>query len=490
MQTIFVMLTPVHIIGILLTVGLLLAVSVMAGRRVKDERSFTTGGTSSSWLVCGALMSTLVSGQSTIGTAQLAFTFGVSAWWFTIGAALGALLLALFYTRTLRNSGCVTLSEIIRNAYGPIAERVGSVLCLLGIFISIVAQVLSTSAMMTSLFKIAFGVSAALSGVLIMGFVLFGGIRSAGLGGIIKLVLLYISSIAAGGVVWYLGKGPVHLVGDITHLMIDSGMGAVSDLTDVSEVHQRYGNMLARGAVKDLGGCLSLALGVLSTQTYAQCIWSGRTDGAARRGGLLCALFIPFIGAACTLVGMYMRAHYVTADELQMLQAAGAELPAGVGVIESSAQAFPSFILHHLPPWVGGIVLGTLFVTVLGGASGLSLGAATIVVRDILPNRWKNKGKLVYYRSTIALLLLVAVGISLTVRGTFINDLGFLSLGLRATALLIPLSMALFRPGRVKPRWAVVSMIAGVGAMLLAKFLMLPADPIFWGLAAASICLL
>ena len=122
-----------------------------------------------------------------------------------------------------------------------------------------------------------------------------------------------------------------------------------------------------------------------------------------------------------------MRAHYVTEAELQQLQSVGVALPSGVGVIESSAQAFPSFILHHLPPWVGGIVLGTLFVTILGGASGLSLGAATIVVRDILPNRWEGKGKLVYYRGCIALLLVGAVVVSLTVRSTFINDLGFLS---------------------------------------------------------------
>ena len=61
--------------------------SLLSSRKVKDARSFTTGGRAGSWMVCGAILGTLVGGQSTIGTAQLAFSFGLSAWWFTIGAA-------------------------------------------------------------------------------------------------------------------------------------------------------------------------------------------------------------------------------------------------------------------------------------------------------------------------------------------------------------------------------------------------------------------
>ena len=59
------MLTTVHIIGILLTVGVLLAVSIVSGRKVKDARSFTTGGKAGPWMVCGAILGTLVGGQDT-----------------------------------------------------------------------------------------------------------------------------------------------------------------------------------------------------------------------------------------------------------------------------------------------------------------------------------------------------------------------------------------------------------------------------------------
>ena len=502
------MITPVHIIGILLTVGLLLTVSILSGRKVKDEKSFTTGGRSGSWMVCGAILGTLVGGQSTIGTAQLAFSFGISALWFTFGAALGALVLALFYARSLRESDCTTLLQIVSRQYGRRAETVGSLLFLIGIFISIMSQVLSSSAMVTSLFHIPLTWAAVISAVLIMLFVLFGGIRSAGAGGIIKLVLLYVTSLAAGAMVLHLGKGMTGLMQSIESLYADPVVAGLNDITDIESIHRRYGNIVARGPLKDIGGCLSLMLGVVTTQTYAQGIWSAASTAKARRGAVYCACLIPIIGAACTLVGMYMRGHYVTAAELAALQAAGHQLPSGIGVIESSLQAFPDFVLNHLPAWIGGIALGAMLINILGCGSGLTLGAATILVRDVVNNLRQlrlsrqfgrrlpramvvtGSSALVQTRLAIVAILTLAVVIALSVRGTFINDLGFLSLGLRAVALLFPLSFALFLPGRFRASRVVPAMVAGTAVMLLAKFLSLPADPIYYGLAVNALIIL
>ena len=129
------MISWVHLAGVVATVVLLLAISWWSGRRVKDARTFITGGNSGSWMVCGAMLGTLAGGQSTIGTAQLAFCYGLSAWWFTIGAGLGALVLGLFYAGPLRRSGCTTLLEVVSREYGRKAETVGSILFLIGIFI-------------------------------------------------------------------------------------------------------------------------------------------------------------------------------------------------------------------------------------------------------------------------------------------------------------------------------------------------------------------
>ena len=490
------MLTTTHIIGIVLTVGLLLAVSIASGRKVKDARSFTTGGRAGSWMVCGAILGTLVGGQSTIGTAQLAFSFGLSAWWFTIGAALGAFVLGLVYAKPLRNSGCTTVLEVVRQQYGRRAETVGSVLFLIGIFISITSQLLSSSAMLTSLFALPTGWALALGAVLIAALVFFGGIRSAGSGGIIKLILLYISSLAAGIAVWHIGHGLDGIRECIASIYDTPQLAAINDIGSAEDIHRRYGTFLARGPLKDLGGCLSLTLGVVCTQTYAQAVWSAATTAKARRGSVLCAALIPLIGAACTLVGMYMRGHYVTAAEAAALQQAGEQLPEGIGVLENSLQAFPTFILAHLPAWLGGIALGTLLINILGCGSGLVLGAATILTRDVYGNllsllrRTPRLGPLAQTRMSIILLLALGAVAAHFMQGAFINDLGFLSLGLRAAALLLPLSAALWLPGRFSPRAVTASMLVGTASMLAAGLLALPTDPMYYGLAASAIVLL
>ena len=487
------MISSIHILGVLLTVGALLVVSWWSGRRVNDAKSFITGGTSGTWLVGGALLGTMAGGQSTIGTAQLAFCYGISAWWFTLGAAIGSLLLGYVYSGPLRRSGCTTLLEVVRNEYGRKAETLGSVLCMVGIFISIVSQVLSSGAMISSFFSIPMLGASVLGAVLIMLFVFFGGIRSAGASGIVKLILLYFSSLAAGIVVWHIAGGFTGLRDGVESIYQQASLSKLNNLRDIESIHQRYGSLVARGVMKDLGGCLSLVLGVVSTQTYAQCIWSASANSHARRGSLICAICLPVIGAACTMVGIYMRGHYVTASELTAMQQAGEVLPAGIGVIENSAQAFPAFILRHLPSWLGGIMLGTLLINILGCGSGLSLGVATILVRDVYSNlqrgaaRWSQ---LVQMRLSIVAVLIIAVVVALLCNNSFINDLGFLSLGLRAVSILFPISFALWLPGRFKPRQVLLAMPIGVIAMLAAKLLSLPGDAVYYGLTIELLVIL
>ena len=84
----------------------------------------------------------------------------------------------------------------------------------------------------------------------------------------------------------------------------------------------------------------------------------------------------------------------------------------------------------------------------------------------------------------------MAVIATLLFHSTFINDLGFLSLGLRAVAILFPLCFALWCPGRFNPSRVLLSMPVGVAAMLLAKFTSLPGDAVYYGLAASLLVVL
>ena len=84
------------LIGFVAVLVVIAAIGWWSGRKVKTEEDFAAGsGKAGTLIVTGTIMGTLVSGQATLGTAQLAFSFGISAWWFTLGSGIGCLVLAL-----------------------------------------------------------------------------------------------------------------------------------------------------------------------------------------------------------------------------------------------------------------------------------------------------------------------------------------------------------------------------------------------------------
>lgn len=484
-----------HIIGIIATLALIIGVGIYSGSKVTNAADFTnSGGKATASLVGGAIMGSLVSGQASVGTAQLAFTYGLSAWWFTLGSGIGCLILAIGYVIPLRRSGSTTLLQVISNEYGLKAGYLGTVLCSIGIFISIIAQVLSSVALLTTILPVSTLLAAIISIVVMAIYVIFGGAWGAGMGGVVKLILLYAACIFGCILVLLLSGSVGNVLGQLQNLFAGTPLGKLNGLTTAADVSGRFTSLIARGASKDIGSGVSLVVGVLSTQTYAQAIWSGKSDSTARKGALLSALLIPPIGIGCILIGLFMRGHYITTAEIATLTAAGQSIPAGLTEIASTAQAFPMFVLHHMPPLFGGVVLGTLFITIVGGGAGLSLGVATILVNDIFKKVSKRmahaQNALLITRVTILVLLAAAAVIAIVVPGAVINDFGFLSMGFRGSVVFIPMTAALFFSGKIDSRLVVASIVISPVAVLVGNMIKLPFDSLFLGMAVSLMLVL
>lgn len=481
------------VVGILLVLLLIVGVGLYSGRKVSDSDDFLTGkGKEGAFLVSGTIMGGLVGSQATIGTAQLAFSFGIAAWWFTLGAGIGCCILALVYVKPLRRTGCTTELSVISAEYGDGAGSLGSILCSVGIFISVLAQVISCVGLLTVLFpSLPMWVGAFLS-IAVMGcYVIFGGAWGAGMGGIMKLALLSISSVLCLAFVLFCGGGLTGIAVSLKTLLCGTDLGmvqkaanGVSNILTMEDLSQRYYNLIARGAMKDIGSGISLLLGVLSTQTYAQAIWSGKSDKKAKRGALLSAAVVPPLGIVGIIVGLYMRGHYITSGEVSALTALGKSVP-NLPVIENVIQVFPAFVIHHMPALFGGIVLGTLLITSVGGGAGLALGMSTIIVKDIykrFTSLGQGKQELLAMRLTLVAILVLAAGIAIFMPAATINDLGFLSMGLRGTVVFIPLNCALFLKGYVNQTFVLLSVVLSPLVILLGVFLKVSFDPLFLGI--------
>ncbi len=485
--------------GIFLVLVLIIGIGVYSGKKVQNSGDFLTGsGKAGSWLVCGSIMGSLVSSQATIGTAQLAFHYGLAAWWFTLGSGIGCLLLALIYAGPLRHSKCITELQIIGNEYGSLAGSLGSILCSIGIFVSVLAQMVACTGLLTVLFPSLSTAAATVISVAVMCFyVIFGGAWGAGMGGVMKLLLLYLASAVGMAYVLITSIGLTGLMDGLNHMLAGTSLGTSQDLCNLSnlftssDISDRFFNLVARGTAKDVGSGLSLLLGVLSTQTYAQAVWSARTDQKAKQGALLSAFLIPPIGIAGICIGLFMRTHYITQAEADALLSLGKQIPQ-VPVLQDTIQVFPVFLTDHLPPLFSGIILGTLLITVVGGGAGLSLGMATILVEDVYKrfSRSRNflQNELVTTRTTIGAVLIAAAMITIVVPSETINDLGFLSMGLRGSVVFLPLSCALWLRGKIDRRFVVASIVLSPLAVLTGKWFGCSYDPLFLGVTVSVVC--
>ncbi|MBQ4576306.1 MAG: sodium:solute symporter family protein, partial [Firmicutes bacterium] len=195
------------ILGMVFALGLVCLTGMYAGRKVTSAADFTTGSNMGTAMVAGALIGTLVGGASTIGTAQLAYTYGFSAWWFTLGGGIGLVIMAALFAKPLYTSGSKTLPQILSKEYGKKIATLAAVLMSVGTFISIVSQLLSGAALLTSITPLSSGV-AMLAVIVLMGvYVVFGGALGAGMVGILKTILLYVSTIVCGLLSLKLGGG-------------------------------------------------------------------------------------------------------------------------------------------------------------------------------------------------------------------------------------------------------------------------------------------
>lgn len=445
-----------QLLGLAISILGIAALAIYSGTKPQ-----TYDNVNGSPIIAGILMGTLVGGSSTVGTAQLAYTYGMSAWWFTLGGGIACLILGLVYAVPWRNSRCMTLTGIISKEFGSTAGLTASLLNAIGTFINILSQLIAGTAVIAVIFpNLPLVPSLIITALFMAVYVMFGGTQGAGLVGILKLALLYISMIGCGIVVLYLCGGI-------------SGFGELVATIDNPE-GIKFSSLFARGVSKDLSACFSLVLGVMTTQTYAQAVMSGKSDKAAKKGALISAVMIPPIGIGGILVGLYMRANYP-------------------GI--QAKTALTAFALEHLPGVLSGIVLGTLFIAVVGTGAGLAMGISTILRRGIF-QRFTDKlvtpqANNVLSRVIIVVVLALAVYLSAGSLGDTILGFAFMSMGLRGAVVFIPMCCGLWLKGKVNRNWTIASIVAGPLAVLVfGSFIPLPGgiDSLFAGMAASLLC--
>ncbi|HPK42511.1 MAG TPA: sodium:solute symporter family protein [Synergistales bacterium] len=430
-----------------------MAAGVWHGRKSQSNGDYTIAGRKSGTLrVSGTLLGALVGGASTVGTVQMAYQWGLSAWWFTLGGGLGCLVLGLWFATPLRRSRVQTIPGFLELSYGKAASLVAVMASVTGTFVSIAAQFISGSALLRGVFPTGGVVPVFLVGILVLSFIFMGGLKTFSSLGTWKIAVLYAALALCLGA-------------SLKTFFLPGGGAAPLPF-------RPFLDPFGQGVGQGLGAGLSVITGVLCTQIYIQAIFSASDPSTARRGALLSAVLMPPMGLMGIIVGLSVRRS---------------------GVVLEPATALPHFLTTSFSPVVGGLLWGVILVTLIGTAAGLTLGVATNLVFDLLPSirRGRPQGDLTKATRMTILALVVLAGIAgMAGQNSMILRWSYLSMGLRASGTFVPLVAAVLAPGRLSPAWALATGSAGLLVTLSWPLTGLSLDPLAAGLTASSLAAL
>jgi SSS family solute:Na+ symporter len=408
----------------------------MASRR-KSERAddfFVAGRKSSSPLIIGSLLATIIGSSATLGMAGLGFKQGLTgAWWLLVGS-VGLVFLGLFFARKVRKLALYTLPELVEKQYGQRVALAASILIVVSWVGIIAAQIIGAGKIMSILGVGNPNVWMVIFTAIFVTYTVLGGqhaiIRTDFLQSLVIFTGIFVSLF----------------------LFLDrlGGWGALMS----SLPAERFSFPLSPQFDGTALATLLLLVGltyVVGPDMYSR-IFCARDDRAARTATLWTALLIIPLAFAVAIIGMGAAVMFpdITPE-----------------------QAFPTVISELFSPLLSGIVLAALLCAVMSSADTTLLSASTILTVDII-GRFKPtaNSENVLPRSKWAIILLgiCALVVALMLKG-IISALLF-AYTVYTSGVIVPVIFGFFRNRlKVTPAGAMAALIGGGTAGLLSKLL-------------------
>lgn len=335
---------------VLVYVLLLFALSIyMSVKSKKDGENFLLyKGKNNMWITAVTIAGLAIGGASTIGIAENAFTKGLSAGWYDLAWAIGAVVCSLVLVKRLRASGYTTISEMTRNMYGKTTEKI-MVVSMIIIQCGIIA--LQYKAGGSILYSLLPGVFKDVDTATLFSFIIFmliafvGGMGSVSVSNIMNITLIYVGVIVATVMVLF-NKGGW-----------DATLTMVAENPDVPYLSFWEG----MGLTGILGWIVVMCGNTNSVQGVVQIALTSKSDKDAVRGFQIGALMMIPVGFLCALLGVASKALY----------------PDG-----AASTALP-VILMSLPGAIAGLTLAGLWAADMSTACSMLIGLSTTCSRDV-----------------------------------------------------------------------------------------------------------
>ncbi len=377
-------------------IGVTMFVTYLAARKTKTASDFYTAGGGVSGLQNGwAIAGDYLSAASFLGIAGLISLYGYDGFMYSVGWLVAYITVLLVIAEPCRNIGKYTMGDILAFRNNP--KTVKTFMALSTITVStfyLTAQMVGGGVLVKTLIGIDYEYSVAAVGVLMLAYVIFGGMVATTYVQIIKAVLLVIASLVMVALVWgqygfslpgYLQVvvGDPKVQGQVARLIGD----AATNMTP-AELGQRFlePGLLFKSPIDQISLGMALVLGTAGLPHILMRFFTVPTAQAARTS---------VIWAMAIIGGFYV---------LTLFLGTGAAIHVGaldITAIDRGGNMAAPLLAQYLgggkDSIMGNLMLAFVaavaFATIVAVVAGLVLAAASAMSHDIWVGVIKGEDK-------------------------------------------------------------------------------------------------
>jgi cation/acetate symporter len=360
-------------------------VTYLAAKRVKSAADFYTAGGGVSGLQNGwAIAGDYLSAASFLGIAGLISIWGYDGFMYSVGWLVAYITVLLVIAEPCRNIGKYTLADILAYRNNPRATRIVGALSVITVStFYLTAQMVGGGVLVKTLIGIDYEISVVAVGVLMLAYVLFGGMVATTWVQIIKAVLLVTASIVLVVMVWsqygVFGDFLSNVVADPkVQARVAQILGDASRNMTPEQLGQRFlePGLLFKAPIDQISLGMALVFGTAGLPHILMRFFTVPTAKDARVSVIWAMAIIGGFYVLTLFLGMG-SAMKVGADQIRAVDAGG-NMAAPL-----LAQALGGGADSLLGNFMLAFVAAVAFATIVAVVAGLVLAAASAMAHDL-----------------------------------------------------------------------------------------------------------
>ncbi len=377
----------------LVIIGITLCVVVWAAKRTKTTSDFYAAGggitgTQNGWAIAGDYMSA----ASFLGISGMISLYGYDGFMYSVGWLVAYITVLLIIAEPCRNAGKYTLGDILSFRTEPKPVRAVAAIATVAVTtFYLTAQMVGAGKLMALLVGVPYKTAIIGVGILMVGYVVFGGMMATTWVQIIKAGLLVCGALVLSVLVGIkAGMNPMQFFNDIVNspniqdhvskLVLKDGI-----ILNGVDAGQRFlePGLFMKAPLDQISLGMALVLGTAGMPHILMRFFTVPTAQAARKSVIIAMFIIGGFYVLTTLLGFGAAIHVT---------------PQGITQVDAGGNMATLLLAQQLgadiAPVIGDLLLAFLcsvaFATILAVVSGLVLAASAAIAHDIYVNIIKD----------------------------------------------------------------------------------------------------